>query len=88
MLTFTSNYTAGTVEGPIGDLKTLRLSDDEVALAVSGKAKPDGSLYNPEKAEKLHTSGRLYKAMFVRHVCNSLFRPPRSLLIHNSGITM
>jgi hypothetical protein len=74
MLIFTSNYTAGTVEGPIGDLKTLRISDDEIAIAVSGKAKPDGSLYNPEKAEKSHTSGRLYKSMFVRHVCNSVIR--------------
>lgn len=62
-----SNYTAGTVEGPVGDLKTLRLSDHEVAFAVSGKAKPDGSIFNPEKAEKPHTSGRLYNAMFVRH---------------------
>lgn len=62
-----SNYTAGTIEGPVGDLKTLRLSDHEVVFAVSGKAKPDGSIFNPEKAEKPHTSGRLYKAMFVRH---------------------
>lgn len=61
------NYSAGTVEGPIGDLKTYRVSDDEIAFAVSGKAKPDGSLYNPEKAEKPQTSGRLYKSMFVRH---------------------
>lgn len=56
------------MEGPIGDLKTYRLSDDEIAFAVSGKAKPDGSLYNPEKAEKPRTSGKLYKSMFVRHV--------------------
>lgn len=62
-----SNYTAGTIEGPVGDLKTYRLNDDEVAFAVSGKAKPDGSHYNPEKAEKPRTSGRLYKSMFVRH---------------------
>lgn len=62
-----SNYTAGTIEGPVGDVKTYRLNDDEIALAVSGKAKPDGSLFNPEKAEKPHTSGRLYKSMFVRH---------------------
>ena len=87
MLIFTSNYTAGTVEGPIGDLKMLRISDDEIAIAVSGKAKPDGSHYNPEKAEKSHISGRLYKSMFVRHVGNSMFRPTRLLLIHNSGIT-
>ena len=63
-----SKYTAGTVEGAFGDLKTYRLSDDEIAFAVSGKAKPDGTLYNPEKAEKPRTSGKLYKSMFVRHV--------------------
>lgn len=62
-----SHYTAGTIEGPVGDLKTYRLGDHEVAFAVSGKAKPDGSLFNPEKVEKPHTSGKLYKSMFVRH---------------------
>ncbi|KAG9201159.1 hypothetical protein G6514_006071 [Epicoccum nigrum] len=62
-----SKYTAGIVEGPIGDLKTYKLSEDEIAFAVSGKAKPDGTLYNPEKAEKPRTSGKLYKSMFVRH---------------------
>lgn len=56
------------MDGPIGDLKTYRLGEDEIVFAVSGKAKPDGSLYNPEKAEKPHTSGKLYKSMFVRHV--------------------
>lgn len=81
ILTFTSNYTAGTVEGPIGDLKTLRISDTEIAIAVSGKATPDGSLYNPQKAKKTHTSGRVYNAMFVRHVRSSVFRPPLPLLI-------
>jgi len=34
---------------------------------VSGKAKPDGSIYNPEKADKPASSGRLYSSGFVRH---------------------
>ena len=51
----------------MSDVKTYKLSDDEVAFAVSGKARPDGTIFNPEKAEKPHTSGRLYNSMFVRH---------------------
>ncbi|KAF2132646.1 dipeptidyl-peptidase-like protein V precursor [Dothidotthia symphoricarpi CBS 119687] len=62
-----SKYTAGTIEGPVGDLKVHAIDDGEFAFAVSGKAKPDGSLFNPEKAEKPITSGRLYDAVFVRH---------------------
>lgn len=34
---------------------------------MSGKAKPDGSILNPEKVEKPHSSGRLYNGGFVRH---------------------
>lgn len=34
---------------------------------VSGKATPDGSLYNSETAKKPHSSGKLYKSGFVRH---------------------
>ncbi|KAJ4372189.1 hypothetical protein N0V83_003963 [Neocucurbitaria cava] len=62
-----SKETAGTIEGPIGDLKIHALGNGEFAFAVSGKAKPDGSLFNPEKAEKPHSSGKLYKSGFVRH---------------------
>jgi len=63
----TSMYSAGSVDGPVGDLKIHALAHDEYALVVSGKAKPDGSLFNPEKAEKRHASGTLYKSGFVRH---------------------
>jgi dipeptidyl aminopeptidase/acylaminoacyl peptidase len=34
---------------------------------VSGKAKPNGSPFNPENAEKPHSSGKLYNSGFVRH---------------------
>ncbi|KAF1839938.1 dipeptidyl-peptidase 5 precursor [Cucurbitaria berberidis CBS 394.84] len=60
-------YTAGSIEGPVGDLKIHALGNGEFALAVSGKAKHDGSLYNPEKAEKPPSSGKIYKSGFVRH---------------------
>src|SRR5690349_3241303 len=62
-----SKYTVSTMDGLVGDLKIHSLGDGEYAFAVSGKAKPDGSIYNPEKADKPHSSGRLYKAPFVRH---------------------
>jgi dipeptidyl aminopeptidase/acylaminoacyl peptidase len=43
------------------------LGDGEFGLAVSGKAKPNGEAFNPKKAEKPHSSGKLYKSGFVRH---------------------
>jgi hypothetical protein len=36
-------------------------------IAVTGKADPDGVLFNPEKTEKPISSGRLYTKPFVRH---------------------
>lgn len=60
-------YTAGTVPGPISDLKITSLARGEVAFAVSGKANPDGSLYNPKQAKKPLSSGKLYTSLFVRH---------------------
>lgn len=62
-----SKSTAGTFGGPIGDLRVISLGKGEYGLAVSGKADPDGSLYNPEKAPKPHSSGKLYTGGFVRH---------------------
>jgi dipeptidyl aminopeptidase/acylaminoacyl peptidase len=53
--------------GPVGDLKTYALGNGQYGFAVSGKAKRDGSLFNPEKAEKPHSSGKLYTSLFVRH---------------------
>src|SRR4051812_29240061 len=62
-----SSYSAGTVKGPVSDLKIHAIGNREYAFAVSGKATPSGRLVNPTKAEKPHTSGRLYNSMFVRH---------------------
>lgn len=60
-------YTAGTVPGPVSDLKIKPLGRGEVAFAVSGKSNPDGTLYNPKQARKPHSSGKLYTSLFVRH---------------------
>ncbi|KAJ5097615.1 hypothetical protein N7456_008336 [Penicillium angulare] len=60
-------YTAGTVPGPVSDLKVTIIEPGKIGFAVSGKANPDGSLYNPHDAKKSHTTGRLYTSLFVRH---------------------
>lgn len=62
-----STYTAGTVPGPVSDLKVVTLEPGKVGFAVSGKANPDGSLYNPHDVKKPHSSGKLYTSLFVRH---------------------
>ncbi|KAI2785878.1 hypothetical protein POX_h09640 [Penicillium oxalicum] len=60
-------YTAGTVPGPVSDLKVTVIEPGKIGFAVSGKANPDGSLFNPHDAKKSHTTGRLYTSLFVRH---------------------
>lgn len=62
-----SKHVAGTLPGPVSDLKTKDLGAGWYAFAVSGKAAPDGSLHNPSKATKPHSSGRVYNGGFVRH---------------------
>jgi dipeptidyl aminopeptidase/acylaminoacyl peptidase len=51
----------------VGDLKVKDLGAGWFGVAVSGKAQPDDSLFNPEKVEKPRSSGRLYNSGFVRH---------------------
>lgn len=60
-------YTAGTVPGPVSDLKLTVVEPGKIGFAVSGKANPDGSLFNPHDSKKPHTTGRLYTSLFVRH---------------------
>ncbi|KKK26853.1 hypothetical protein ARAM_003451 [Aspergillus rambellii] len=60
-------YTAGTVPGPVSDLKVTVVEAGKVGFAVTGKANPDGSLYNPHDAKKPFSTGRVYTSLFVRH---------------------
>ncbi|KAF2707778.1 dipeptidyl-peptidase-like protein V precursor [Pleomassaria siparia CBS 279.74] len=62
-----SNYTAGTIEGPVGNVKIRALDDNTFAFAASGQATPEGELFNPSKAKKPHSTGRLYTELFARH---------------------
>jgi len=59
--------TVGTIPGPVSGLKLKRLDKKTTAIVVYGLAKPDGTLYNPKKAPKEHSSGRVYTSLFVRH---------------------
>ena len=60
-------YTAGTISGPVSNLKIHFLAEGKVTVAFSGKSNPDGSLYNPKDVGKPHSSGRIYDSLFVRH---------------------
>lgn len=60
-------YTAGTVAGPVSNLKLHVIQPGVIAVAVSGQANPDGNLFNPKDVPKSHTSARVYDSLFVRH---------------------
>ncbi|EAL85241.2 oligopeptidase family protein [Aspergillus fumigatus Af293] len=72
-------YTAGTVPGPVSDLKVTVVEPGKIGFAVVGKANPDGSLYNPHDAKKPLSSGRLYTSLFVRH-WDSWIEPQRNAI--------
>lgn len=61
------SYTAGTIPGPVSNLKLYVVEPGKVAVAVGGQADPDGSLHNPKNHPKSHTSARVYDSLFVRH---------------------
>lgn len=61
------SYIAGTVPAPISDVKLEILDDDQVAIVVVGKARPNGSLYNPDDEPKKYSTGMLYDGLMVRH---------------------
>ncbi|KAH8689111.1 dipeptidyl aminopeptidases-like protein [Talaromyces proteolyticus] len=61
------SYTAGTVPGPVSDLKLTTIEPGKTGFVVSGKANPDGTLYNPKDAKKPLSSGKYYTSIWVRH---------------------
>ncbi len=60
-------YTAGTISGPVSNLKIHVHEDGKATVAFSGKSNQDGSLYNPKDVSKPRSSGRIYDTLFVRH---------------------
>ena len=57
----------GTFPGPVDNLKVIKLGSEYYGVAVTGRASPDGKLYNPHAAPKPKTTAKLYKSLFVRH---------------------
>lgn len=62
-----SHYIAGKIEAPAGNLKVAELDDGSFAVVLSAQVTPHGELYEPAKAKKTQSTGRLYKQLFVRH---------------------
>lgn len=65
--TIGNTYIVGVVPGPISDVRLKVLGDGTVAIAAVGKARPDGSLYNPKLEPKKYSSARVYDSVMVRH---------------------
>lgn len=61
------SYIAGVVPAPVSNIRLKVVNDDQVAITVVGKARPDGSLYNPEDDPKKYSTGMLYDGLMVRH---------------------
>ncbi|KAL4872229.1 hypothetical protein BDV12DRAFT_162525 [Aspergillus spectabilis] len=74
-------YIAGTVPGPVSDLKVTIVESGKIGFAVAGKANPDGSLYNPHDAKTPYTTGKLYTSLFVRH-WDSYIEPQRNAIFY------
>lgn len=60
-------YCAGTVPGPVSNLKIHVIEPGLVAVAVAARQNADGSLNNPKDNPKSYTTAKLYDATFVRH---------------------
>ena len=63
----TKKHTAALIPGPISDIKLKSLEKGKVALVASGSASKNGTLFNPELAEKKRSTGLLYDTLIVRH---------------------
>ncbi|KAF2719946.1 alpha/beta-hydrolase [Polychaeton citri CBS 116435] len=57
----------GAVDAPCSNLKVAKLDAGKFGIAFSAQAGKDGKPFNPEKAPKLQSTGKLYKKLFVRH---------------------
>lgn len=76
-----TTYVAGLVPATISDVKLKALDDERVAIVVSAKANPDGSLYKKEDEPKKYSTGMLYESLMVRH-WDHYVKPQRNALWH------
>lgn len=61
-----ASYTVNVIPAPVKNLKTVLLNKGSVAIAVSGLADENGSMWNDVTAEKPPSTARLYDKTFVR----------------------
>ena len=55
------------VNGNVSNLKAKRVSEDEIAIACTSEANPDGTMRQPHKEPKPHSSAQVYTHLYVRH---------------------
>ncbi|KAI9758822.1 MAG: hypothetical protein M4579_002836 [Chaenotheca gracillima] len=60
------SYVFSTLNGPVSNLKIKELGDNNMAVVVSGNAARDGKLFNPQKAKKPISTGKVFTSLFVR----------------------
>ncbi|KAL8969995.1 MAG: hypothetical protein Q9197_004055 [Variospora fuerteventurae] len=60
-------HVAGSLSGSVSNVKLQSLGPAKIAIAFTGKACPNGTLYNKEDEPKSYTTARLYDRTMVRH---------------------
>lgn len=60
-------YVAGILPGGISNLKLKSMGPGRMAVALTGKSWPNGTLYNQEQEPKRRSTARLYDSTMVRH---------------------
>lgn len=61
------SHVVADVPGSISGIKLKVLKEGQIAIAVVGKARPDGQLYNAAAEPKKYSSGLVYDSVMVRH---------------------
>ena len=62
-----NEYKAATIPGSIAHVKLKTLDQGRIAIAFVAKARPDGSMFNPDNEPKQYASGKVYNSVMVRH---------------------
>ncbi|EER27874.1 Dipeptidyl-peptidase V precursor, putative [Coccidioides posadasii C735 delta SOWgp] len=64
---FSKAYKAAAFPGPLSGLKAVLTRSGDVKFVTYGQSTTDGTLYNPETAEKPLSTARIYDSIYVRH---------------------
>lgn len=75
------SYVAGIVPAPVSDVQIKVVDQEKISIAVVAKARPNGTLYNPEEEPKKLSSGMLYDSLMVRH-WDKYVTPNRNAIWH------